>query len=580
MGDQEPFKDVREYDVAICGGGLAGLTLARQLRQQLPEVSVVLIDRLERPLPEAAFKVGESTVETGAFYLSQVLQLTGYFEQRHLHKMGLRYFHDSPTGRFQDRPEIGLSAFPAVNTYQIDRGMLENDLRQFNEAAGVVMLEGYSVQDVELSNGDGQHEVIYRKGNHGPSEKVKARWVIDTTGRRRLLQKKLNLSKPSGRNCSASWFRYDGRIDVCDLVPRSEESWHSRVPDNNRYYSTTHLMGDGYWVWLIPLGSSTTSVGIVALEDIHPFDSFNTYERSLQWLRDHEPELATYLEGREPMDFRVMRRYSYSSRQVFSIDRWACVGEAGVFVDPYYSPGTDFIGFGNSMVTKFVELDLEGKLTPEIVDEYNQFIIFLNNLLTVNFQIGYHFYGKATVMFAKLIWDVTAAWSFVTPQMFNSIFLDKEKSLPVRRANANFIFLTQRMQQLFVEWAAKSPGNLTFDFINYLAIPYLYELRSRNLRTGKSVEELVQDAMTNMERLEELAQVLFLIAIEDVMPECLDQFTEPVWLNAWAVSLKSERWLSDGLFEPKSEPRDLQDMREQIRSRFRFKQPVAQSNYL
>jgi len=558
----------REFDVAICGGGLAGLTLARQLKQQLPHISIVLIERLSRPLPEAAFKVGESTVETGAFYLSEVLNLTDYFEKHHLHKMGLRYFFTNTTGRFQDRPEFGLSSFPAVNTYQIDRGMLENDLRRFNEQAGVVMLEGCSIQDVALANGNGGHAVTYKKDSGGPPSIVRARWVIDATGRRRLLQKKLNLSKPAGRDCSASWFRYEGRIDVNDLVPRTEENWHQRVPNNNRYYSTTHLMGEGYWVWLIPLGSDSTSVGIVALEDIHPFDGFNTYERSIQWLRQHEPELADYLDGRKPLDFRVMRRYSYSSRQVFSIDRWACVGEAGFFSDPFYSPGTDFIGFGNSIITQLIELDLVGKLTSDRIEEYNQFILFLNNLLTVNFQVGYHFYGNAAVMTAKLLWDVCAAWSFVTPQMFNSLFLDKEKSAPVRRVNANFIFLTQRMQQLFVDWAAKSTGRLTYDFIDYLKIPLLHDLRLRNLSSGKSVEELVQDAMANMKTLEELAQILFLLAVEDVMPECMDQFTPPVWLNAWSVCLDPERWQVERLFEPDSEPRDLSRIREQVRSLF------------
>jgi flavin-dependent dehydrogenase len=559
---------VREFDVVICGGGLAGLTLARQLKQQLPQISVVLIDKLSRPLPEAAFKVGESTVETGAYYLAEILNLTDYFEKHHLHKMGLRYFFSTTTGRFKDRPEFGLSSFPAVNTYQIDRGMLENDLRSFNEKAGVVMLEGCSIQDAAFATDNGRHTVTYKTGNDGLPRIVRARWVIDATGRRRLLQKKLNLSKPAGKACSASWFRYEGRIDVSNFVSRTEENWHKRVPNDNRYYSTTHLMGDGYWVWLIPLSSNATSVGIVALEDIHPFTGFNTYERACQWLRQHEPELADYLDGCSPLDFRVMRRYSYSSRKVFSIDRWACVGEAGFFSDPFYSPGTDFIGFGNSIITQLVGLDLEGKLTPKTIEEYDQFILFLNNLLTVNFQIGYHFYGNAVVMTAKLLWDICAAWSFVTPQMFNSLFLDKEKSAPVRRANANFIFLTQRMQQLFVDWAAKSTGRLTYDFIDYLKIPFIYDLRLRNLRSGKSVEELVQDAMANIKTLEELAQVLFLLAVEDVMPAYMNQFAPPVWLNAWSVSLNPERWQAERLFAPDSEPRDLSHIREQVRSLF------------
>ncbi len=73
-----------------------------------------------------------------------------------------------------------------------------------------------------------------------------------------------------------------------------------------------------------------------------------------------------------------------------------------------------------------------------------------------------------------------------------------------------------------------------------------------------------------MERFEELAQVLFLLAVEDIEPECLERLPSPTWLNAWSVSLNSEKWEADGLFKPLSKPRDLYQLREEIRSLFRF----------
>ena len=79
--------------MVICGAGLAGLTLARQLRLTLPEASVCLIDRTAGPFPAAAFKIGESTVEVASVYLAEILQLRSYFERAHVTKMGLRYFY-------------------------------------------------------------------------------------------------------------------------------------------------------------------------------------------------------------------------------------------------------------------------------------------------------------------------------------------------------------------------------------------------------------------------------------------------------------------------------------------------------
>ena len=50
-----------------------------------------------------------------------------------------------------------------------------------------------------------------------------------------------------------------------DTAPWSDDpDWHSRLAEGDRSFSTNHLMGEGYWVWLIRLASGATSVGIVA----------------------------------------------------------------------------------------------------------------------------------------------------------------------------------------------------------------------------------------------------------------------------------------------------------------------------
>jgi flavin-dependent dehydrogenase len=556
-----------DFDVVICGGGLAGQTLARQIKQKMPSQSILVVDRLTRPLPDSALKVGESLVETGAHYLAEKLQLTDYFKTRHLFKCGLRYFFNPASETLEERPEFGLSKFPAVHSFQVDRGMLENDLRSMNVDAGITLLEGVRIKDIVLAEGDGPHEVIL--DDEDGSRTVTARWVVDASGRAQILQRKLKLKRKREQNGSSVWFRYEGRIDIEDLVPDSAAQWHDRVPGKNRYYSTNHLIGKGYWVWLIPLASGNTSVGIVTDDEMHPFSTYKSYELAMQWLEEHEPLLARYLAGKKPMDFLGLRRYSYSSSQVFSPQRWACVGEAGVFADPFYSPGTDLIGFANTITTQMIWLDSQDKLTPELVSEFNNFVIGLNNSLTDNIQLGYPLFGNPTVSVAKLIWDNTAAWSFLSPQMFNSIFLDAEKHRQIRDVTGTFFGLTRKMQKLFVAWEKKSNSRLTFDFIDYLSIPYLYSLRLRNLQADKPLEELVADQQANMKTFEELAQVLFMVAVEDCFPDELDRIKEAGWLNAWRIGLEPEKWDANGLFEPKSPPRDLENMYTQIRSLFK-----------
>ena len=128
-----------DFNVVICGAGLAGLTLARQLKLELPELSVALIDRLTSPLPEAAFKVGESSIELSTYYFGQVLKLDSYFRAKHFPKFGLRFFIGDAQGPVTERPEAGQTMFPPVPSYQIDRGRLENDLRKWMSDWGVTL---------------------------------------------------------------------------------------------------------------------------------------------------------------------------------------------------------------------------------------------------------------------------------------------------------------------------------------------------------------------------------------------------------------------------------------------------------
>ncbi|WP_013334619.1 NAD(P)/FAD-dependent oxidoreductase [Gloeothece verrucosa] len=550
------------YDVVICGGGIAGITLARQLRLNLPKISILVCDRLARPLPEATFKVGESTVEIGAHYFTETLQLKDYIQQYHLPKLGLRYFVGDPQAPFGERPEIGVRNFEIFHsdfTYQLDRGKLENDLRNFNIEAGIDLLENCSIQDVKLTDGEEFHTVIYKKLDTKETQSVKARWVVDATGRRRLLQNKLGLGKANAKNRSAVWFRLDGRVDVSDLVPLTESKWHAQVPNNLRYYSTNHLMGEGYWVWLIPLSSGCTSVGIVASDEVHNFHNYHTYEKACQWLQKHEPALADYLKDRQPKDFMKIPKYSHSSHQVFSQNRWACVGEAAAFVDPLFSPGFDLIFLANSLTTELIKLDLNNKLSQRTVDHANVFYIDTIDQLNLVYENIYALIGKKPITFAlQSVWGALVSWSTLSTVSLNSVILDPDRMAKFQPVLAEIYSLAHRVQQLLNDWSDNSSNRLKFEYFDYLGeLPFVDEMRSLHVKFNKTDQELINGCKDSLKLLEELAQVIFLLAVEDTMPEKLQNFSQPIWLNAWGISLNPDQWEQDGLFEPKSLPRDL-----------------------
>lgn len=555
MNDISDGWDGADVDVAICGGGLAGLTLARQLQREHAGLRIAVLDRLARPLPEAAFKVGESTTELAANYFGEVLGLQDYFATRQFNKMGMRFYFDgnrkSPS--FEGRPEFGLTQFPDVGSFQIDRGRFENDLREMVEQAGGRLIEGVTIEDIALSEDGAPHAVTYdRRDGTGP-QTITAAWVIDAMGRRRVLQRKMDLMVKRGQKHSSVWFRVPGRVDMDDAVSAGNAAWHDRVADRNRYFATNHLVDAGYWVWIIPLASAYTSIGIVISEDMHDFEAIKDRARARSWIEAHEPHLGELIRDLEMTDFLAQRDYTYTSRKVISKDRWACVGEAGMFADPLYSPGSDLIGVGNSVTSWLIGQDRKAELTSEIAENRNRFLIALNDGYTLNIQGNYPVLGCAAASACKLVWDFSVAWSFNAPMMFNMIFRDLELEALLRQATRRFSELSLRVQQLCRDWAAQSQGRVGFDFIDYLTLSELHDLRLRNLRGGKSPDQLVADCEENMRFLEELARAIFELAVQDVCPGHADRIRDRA-INVRRISLDPDTWDDGGLFEPTSAP--------------------------
>ena len=127
------------------------------------------------------------------------------------------------------------------------------------------------------------------------------------------------------------------------------EAWKSRVNHTARVLSTVHFCYRGYWFWIIPLSTGHHSLGIVAGEEHHPFETFARPETAMAWIQKHEPVVYEHIKDLPLDDFKVLRRYAYTSEKVYSTERWACIGEAGVFVDPLYSPGSDLIAIAASL---------------------------------------------------------------------------------------------------------------------------------------------------------------------------------------------------------------------------------------
>ena len=267
------------HDVVILGGGLAALTLSLQLKQRLPELDIVVLERRRHPVPHAAHKVGESSVEIAAHYFGHVLGLRPYLEKAQLKKFGFRFFFSEGRRDIDQVTEIGASRYLSVPSYQIDRGIFENFLGEHARSLGVEFVDGAVVRSFDLGASGAAHQVRFAKGEE--SREVAGRWLIDASGRAGLIKRKLGLAEDNAHDANAVWFRLAAKVDVDEWS--SDAAWRERCDPPLRWLSTNHLCGEGYWAWLIPLSSGSHSVGIVCDAKLHRLETMNTFEKSLEW---------------------------------------------------------------------------------------------------------------------------------------------------------------------------------------------------------------------------------------------------------------------------------------------------------
>ena len=493
------------HDVVVLGGGLAGLTLALQLKRRDPSIDVLVLERRATPAPEAIHKVGESSVEIGAHYFSEVLGLKEHLQQKQLRKFGFRFFFSEGRRDLDQVTEVGPGRHLTMPSYQIDRGIFENYLAEEARARGIRLETGAVVRQLSLTeNGQGPqtpHEVTYTQA--AETLTAQAGWVVDACGRAGLIKRKLNLAEPNDHACHAVWFRIKDRIHLDEWS--DNPAWRERCTPQTRWLSTNHLVGAGYWVWLIPLSSGSHSIGIVADPSIHPLDRMNSFEKAMDWLAEYQPLLFDALDTRRELlqDFAFFKRFSYGCKQVFSADRWALTGEAGLFIDPFYSPGSDFIAISNTYITELITLDRQGHRLLARASAFDQvFHSFYEGTLAL-YQGQYPIFGDPEVLPVKVVWDYTYYWGVLAQFFFHDRLTDLS-SLAALRSELNHCQQLNRSVQDFLRaWSAVSEKRNPAVMLDQAEMPWFAEL-NRSLSDKLDAPSFVQrirDANAQLSRL-------------------------------------------------------------------------------
>jgi flavin-dependent dehydrogenase len=521
------------HDVAIIGGGVAALTLALELCRARPQTRVLVVEANPHPVAEVTHTVGESTVEIAAQYLRDRLELSDHLHSSQLRKMGLRMFfsHNGNTDISQ-RMELGSSSFTPQVTFQIDRGRLENELNRRCLAEGVDIVGG-RVRSVDLHPGQ-PHAVCIQSGD--ATTTTTARWVVDASGRTRALPRKLGLRRATAHHCNAVWLRVGTEIDIGSWS--DDPNWHARLVEGDRAMSTNHLMGEGYWVWLIRLASGATSVGIVADPASHPFSEFNTLAKARSWLSEHEPQCAAVLAESEHLikDFRVMKHYSHSATKVYDAQqRWCLTGDSAVFLDPLYSSGLDLVAIGNGLITDMITRELDGENVVARSGISDSLFRSLAEMWLNIYCNQYPLMGSPAIMSAKVIWDIAFYWGFLGLFYTNDRFASVADDPQVVPHLEGLIELSNRIQRFFREWGAVEAARPSEQFVDLYA-PLNFMVTLHTAMMEKSPHFTAQFE-ANVNTLRQLAGQL----IETVLADKCGLFSED------DVMAQVQAWQRDSL---------------------------------
>src|SRR5213596_1349656 len=207
-------------------------------------------------------KVGESTTEVSSCYMTRILGLTHYLGHHQLAKQGLRlWFSNRPDQRLDDCVEVGTRYQSRLPGFQVDRAKLDSHMLDLAERVGCELWRPAKVANLELNDGNGQR---VSAAVNGGERTVRARWIVDATGRAAMLGRKLGYFRPNIEHpINAVWARFSG------VKEWDSYEWRQRFPDyanrcrTAREWATNHLFGRGWWVWIIPLQGGDVSAGIV-----------------------------------------------------------------------------------------------------------------------------------------------------------------------------------------------------------------------------------------------------------------------------------------------------------------------------
>lgn len=299
-----------QYDVTILGGGPAGATAALVLARA--GCQVLLIDRGGN-----SFAGGECLPPSALPVLRRLDLEAALHDGPHLRS----YANQSAWGG-SDLWETDFLRSPWGHGWHLDRRAFDAMILKRAEGSGAKVCRGARVTDV-MCESDGC-TVAYRLAD-GSRSNVRCRWIVDATGRARVLLRHLSVDVERADRLVA----HVGTFAGASTADRSDADTRTLI----------EAVPDGWWYTArVPGGKRIaiffTDADLPARKEVRDEASFL---HALSVTRQVQPRLD---EGGYRLELPPVTRSAASTRarQVVG-DWWLAVGDAAVCFDPLSSQG-------------------------------------------------------------------------------------------------------------------------------------------------------------------------------------------------------------------------------------------------
>ncbi len=462
------------YDLVILGGAFSGSALGIMVKRERPETRILIVEKSS----EFDRKIGESTSEVAGCFLTRVLGLSNYLAREHFQKHGLRMWFTSPENDNPGRcSEIGPFSQARFPTYQLNRSKLDQHLLEEAVKLGCEVARPASVKSFEL-NGLGKSTVTFKAD--GETRTVTAGWVVDASGKAALIARKRGTIVPlKAHPVHSMWVRFQNVRDLDSHECHMGALKMQPKPVVSRGSATNHLMGRGWWSWIIPLSNGEFSAGVTWDERLcTPPAEGAVGERVKTHLLTH-PVGRLMFENAVPVenDARIYKHLPYRSTEVCG-DGWIAVGDAAGFMDPLYSHGLDFCAHSVHIAHRLVLDSLSGKCVKEkIASHFAQYQESYFRWFDALYRGKYQYLGDARLMRAAFLLDI--ATYFIGPVQLVYRDTDREFSMmpyngPIGAVFAKFMGLYNRRLEVIARkrLAAGTYGKENLDHSYLIRTPF------------------------------------------------------------------------------------------------------------